>query len=64
MFTFELPASSRTPPGPHSHTLELSQADVNDLIDGKSLTVITSEVAGHEHEVVLAIRRGSGKQIR
>lgn len=53
MFTFEMQASSRTPPGPHSHTLELSQSDIATLKSGKTLTTTTSEVAGHEHELEL-----------
>lgn len=50
--------STRDPPGPHVHTLELSQSEVDDILAGKPVKVSTSEVSGHEHELELYYNSG------
>ncbi|XP_067933093.1 uncharacterized protein [Watersipora subatra] len=53
MFTFELTQSTKTPPGPHTHTFELSEAEIESLKGGEKILVSTTMVAGHEHELLL-----------
>lgn len=64
IYTLTLPPSTRAPPGPHTHSFELTEDELLDLYQGQQLTVRTSTDYGHDHELVIYVdRRLIGKNL-
>lgn len=53
VFLFETSPSTRNPPGFHVHTVELTRLQIKEMKLGKQVSVMTSEDAGHSHNLVL-----------
>jgi len=57
IFTFDMRYGTKNPPGPHFHSVDLSESEIKQLKEGETIKVLTSETAGHEHELEIAYRK-------
>lgn len=55
-------AATRNPPGLHSHTIELTGDEIQDLKDGKTLSVLTSHDNAHDHQLEISMTKAKNRE--